>query len=1401
MFNNKKSKILTIILFCIPLFIAIGFSSWIIIYETVFAPSYYENPISEAFGFTQETTYNGQEQAPIPLDGYVINGTITYEYKLENEQDYTSGKPIDAGTYDVKIDVSGENGGKCQVKFTILPKKIKLSETTININYGDAQRYWSDFGAKVKAKISFKDENSNAYTFADSADYSIKGMHNGLYYYGENGYSVSGLTTTTNIAGSTYTATVDLHEEIEKNFTFIAGNTIIIKFNTVIVNGTYTTIEEAIKSNPSKITFAGDSSKNTEYVETVFSCLTDKQGNPYTKTAGYYTEDTVNFKDKKVFTLNSTTLLVNYDSSGNLQTTNETNHSSGNVYSCLHIPSNIALVIKSGSLQIGGIIGINGSISTHGVILNKGIISIDSSTLYSYGFLKGTGFVDIKNNSTAYDIMRMFDWPGGSAASGMAGSAFPVIAWSAHNISCPTRIYKGSVLKGYSSFSVSIIGYQKPEFTIIGASSSTSDCLFKPSSSSAATDYILKEGTSTNNTINTSITEYNQVRGQKDKITVNGDYEDASLKVSISFYSFKTSTSICVPIGFMDIIIKDGSVLNISSSSYVFMLGTSLKVDKNATLNISGNAYIAFDKMTGTEASTAVINPWFAKTYCKNVKDAEFILNGTLGGTGKVGGNVKTEVAGAQSTISNYSISSIKMKYDAGNANERLSSDYLLYGNIGNANGYNNSTFTNGTSYVSTTLDSSNYYFTAATNVKTFELKFYDSDKSTLLDTMQVQVLLPNDDGSYTYTITGKEFEPSKIHYDFSKWYLLSNNNIAENTILTFNESDNSKNTISLYASWSEHEYTISYTAGYEDSSNNNQIIEIINTDVNYQNVLSSFKLSDLTNDSINITTTASYNEKIFNGWYIGYDNSSNVKLTKLTKQNIELFVETYGADTPIPLYCLFTDYSYYTIVFDDRNNDFDDPESIVNIKNTDTITLPNMSSLDNDVTKPLYFAYWSFLSEPTDQTKVFNGQTIQNLIDSIETYNLNNPNNEVIIDNNSIVLYCEWNNKNVVSFYDEDGKTLLANQYYLDNSSVNWISNPSNKYAEGTNYDTNKTFKSWIYNNLEYTSNSTFKVADNVSFIASYSTKYIYKLTVDVDKSTITVGGTSYTTDTVLTYEVSNTTDTVSISYSATGNSTKYLKVDWDGNEKYADSNTTFSGTEKLSKHTTLYAIGTNDSSICIKEGTLITLYDGSKKKIEDLDEKDMIKVFNHETGQMDISVISFIIHKEGQYDYFDIMKLEFENFMELEVAGEHGLFDKTLNKYVYINENNVKDYLGHEFFVEDGTTTKLVDYSITEEYTRIFSPISYYHLNVFANGILTVTNFSEVATNIFEYDENMKYDEEKMMKDIETYGLFTYEDFKAHTTEEIYNAFPAQYFKVAIGKGKGTYEDIIWILYTFLQ
>ena len=66
----------------------------------------------------------------------------------------------------------------------------------------------------------------------------------------------------------------------------------------------------------------------------------------------------------------------------------------------------------------------------------------------------------------------------------------------------------------------------------------------------------------------------------------------------------------------------------------------------------------------------------------------------------------------------------------------------------------------------------------------------------------------------------------------------------------------------------------------------------------------------------------------------------------------------------------------------------------------------------------------------------------------------------------------------------------------------------------------------------------------------------------------------------------------------------------------------------------------------------------------------------------------------------------------------------------------------------------------------------------------------------NFFEYDENMKYVEESMQRDIEKYGLYTYDDFAEYVSEEVFNAFPFKYFKVAVGKGLITYEYILELI-----
>ena len=68
----------------------------------------------------------------------------------------------------------------------------------------------------------------------------------------------------------------------------------------------------------------------------------------------------------------------------------------------------------------------------------------------------------------------------------------------------------------------------------------------------------------------------------------------------------------------------------------------------------------------------------------------------------------------------------------------------------------------------------------------------------------------------------------------------------------------------------------------------------------------------------------------------------------------------------------------------------------------------------------------------------------------------------------------------------------------------------------------------------------------------------------------------------------------------------------------------------------------------------------------------------------------------------------------------------------------------------------------------------------------------------NIFEYGDDLVYDEEKMQADIEKYGLWTYEDLCDYIDYETWCHFevPAKYFGVAIGKGMVTFDDILYYI-----
>ena len=226
-----------------------------------------------------------------------------------------------------------------------------------------------------------------------------------------------------------------------------------------------------------------------------------------------------------------------------------------------------------------------------------------------------------------------------------------------------------------------------------------------------------------------------------------------------------------------------------------------------------------------------------------------------------------------------------------------------------------------------------------------------------------------------------------------------------------------------------------------------------------------------------------------------------------------------------------------------------------------------------------------------------------------------------------------------------------------------------------------------------------------------------------------------------------------------------------------------------------------------CVAAGTLITLADGSQKKVEDLLPTDILLVFDHETGTYKFAPLLVNEHVGEAWKNYRVVNLNFSNGSTVKVIYEHGFFDVTLNKYVYIRENNYKDYIGHKFYSAtwdgkkySGKAVTLESVIVKEEFTAIFNPMTSYGYNLFTENILSVTTGLMDSLNTFVYDENMKYDEALKQADIEKYGLFRYEDFKDYMSEDIFEKVVFKYYKVAIAKGLITMDYIEEIMLKYV-
>lgn len=997
--------------------------------------------------------YNKTEQCPTAKSTDLENDGTTL---------IVTGKQTNAGNYTANAIVYGEYAANYTIKsgesssFTIKPLGLSLNNYSIEKSYDSTTRTWGSIQDYISKQLSL-----NGVLSSDTVSLLINGMNDGTFGYGSdtsitgiNNNDKTGITSYTNVVGSTYLVTVALTGSSAINYTLRTGTPVIFKYKTAIVNGTYYTIEEAITKATGDITFAGDASNATSFVYSAFSNLASSI-NPYSNNKNEYLISSRKF----IVPCSTSVLEKKYSSTAK----------PGNVYSSVYIPEAIALnFVSSSELLADGVIGFshpNTTITcTRGVLYNNGYISIaNGCSLNAYGYVKGFGTIDLAKGSSAIDCMHTYDWPGGKAGSQMYKKVLPTNAWSVHNISCKVAIYAGAIYKAfvYANGTLPILGLQDIYASaILIGDSQTQNCLFKITSG-----YAEKIATPAARTPNDKalylVTGSNQEEGQRDSVKIYGNCEDATLNVALTALgitvNMETSTDKPATVGYMDISVEEGSKFTLTKSDYLFLPGSSLTVKKGATVTIGSNVDV-------TMATWSEINGLSGgfKKHCKDEVDAKAIVNGTVIVNGSIGGiwesaeeSAILNISGGQNTISTY--------------RTMISSDDPYYiqktlAATGNINGTINSNFSK-TVYVSVN-NNGTYYWTEATNVTEFTLNFFDGNN--LLETKTMLVV----DGT-SYIITGNEYKPTKKYYDFVKW-TLADGTTAVGKVLNNGES------INLYAKWTLHKYDVIYNITYEDC-------EDLSTGLINGN-FDSFTYDDVVNklsfvDAIDGTL-------FFDGWYIDPDCTIKLKNNEITLEEWE----KYGSyvEDGLTLYGKFSKNTKYTISFVTNESSMETPNEQV-VSSASEVILPDASIFATNKNFARYLQGWYTTADCQPGTEF----------------------SETTLLTSNTTLYAKWADKYKITFNVDGTET---SSYIMPGDGISDILPNTTKddTNEGTHYT--KWIYLGLSKTKGATSPDvnvdTEIPSGNTTYYAIYSGKNYSKLSITVTAASMTVSYKTYNTD-----------------------------------------------------------------------------------------------------------------------------------------------------------------------------------------------------------------------------------------------------------------------------------------------
>ena len=372
-----------------------------------------------------------------------------------------------------------------------------------------------------------------------------------------------------------------------------------------------------------------------------------------------------------------------------------------------------------------------------------------------------------------------------------------------------------------------------------------------------------------------------------------------------------------------------------------------------------------------------------------------------------------------------------------------------------------------------------------------------------------------------------------------------------------------------------------------------------------------------------------------------------------------------------------------------------------------------------------------------------------------------------------------------------------------LEETKIKYYAQDSGNYeelvlAELTPQSTGK--KNGTNNYWEYTSTTKgFKLKVTCGYI--HEGKQVYGMPVVVNNNGYKMYFTISSTNGYVS--TSTTAREVTLTYEFTDcNSTKitftktwqFTYADYKNGAQYKYSDFVSGKLNDLNSSS-----GDSGGDSCVTADTLITLADGSQVRVDALTGNEQLLVWNMETGMLDSAPIMF--NDSESATEVEIIHLYFSDGTEVNVISEHGFWDYDLNRYVYL-DNKAAEYIGHTFAKQDGDSlskVQLVDVVLEYDVATAWSPVTVGHLCYFVNGMLSMPGGVGGLFNIFDVDaETMTYDYEAIARDIETYGLFTYEELNAivELPESMFNEAGGAYLKISIAKGNMTMDELITMI-----